>query len=70
MDGPNDNGVITKNNENQKKGVGIQYQTGLAGLQHQSGLGIAFGAVAAGTQAGYGAFTAGGGSLANIGKKS
>lgn len=36
----NDNGIILKNAENQKKSTGIQYQSGLAGLQKKSGLAI------------------------------
>ncbi len=50
----NDNGIITKNAEEQRKATGVQYESGLAGLQIQSGLGIALGATTAGVQAGTG----------------
>lgn len=39
----NDNGVILKNAENQKKSTGIQYDSALAGLQKKSGLAIGVG---------------------------
>ena len=55
----NDNGVITKNAEEQKKATGVQYKSGLAGLQIQSGLGIALGATAAGVSTGAGIAQAG-----------
>lgn len=55
----NDNGIITKNAEEQKKATGVQYESGLAGLQIQSGLGIALGAAAAGVSAGSGVVSAG-----------
>lgn len=37
----NNDGVILKNAENQRKSTGIQLQSGLAGLQKKSGLAIA-----------------------------
>lgn len=43
----NDNGIILKNAENQRKSTGIQYQSGLAGLQKKTGLGIALDAASA-----------------------
>lgn len=52
----NDNGLILKNAENQKKSTGIQYQSALAGLQKTNGLGIALGmaGAAASTYSGMG----------------
>lgn len=35
------NGIILQNAKNQKQATGIQYQSGLAGLQKKTGLGIA-----------------------------
>lgn len=57
----NDNGVILKNAENQRKATGIQYQSGLAGLQKKTGLGIALDSANAAAGTGIAAYSAFGG---------
>lgn len=46
----NNNGIILKNAENQRKSTGIQYESGLAGLQKKSGLAIAVDAASTGAK--------------------